>query len=265
MEPRRVLCDERVTDDKGKAAIQRGPIVYCLEWPDVEGGNVLNLMLENDAQLTTEYNDDLLGGITLVEGAAQELRKTEKGGIETEPRKFTAIPYYAWSHRGRGPMEVWIPYTTTSSAPLPAKTIASQSKVSVSFLSNVGNNNTAFIQDQLIPKNSGDHSQGYLHYWPHKETTEWVQYDFAEPTQVSSVSVYWFDDTGTGECRIPQSWKLLYRKDGNFVPVENFSDYKVTIDDFDKLSFLPVKTDALRLEMTFKKGFAGGIQEWIVE
>lgn len=265
MEPRRVLCDERVVQNKGKAAIQRGPLVYCIEWPDVEGGNVLNLMIDKDAPLTTEFEDDLLSGVAIIKGEAKEIRNGENGEVESTTRQFVAIPYYAWAHRGKGPMAVWIPYTKESSTPLPAKTTASQSGVSVSFLTNVGNTNTCFVNDQLIPDRSGDPSKGFLHFWPHKGTVEWVQYDFAEPADVSGSSVYWFDDTGFGECRVPKSWRLLYKDGDEFVPVQNFSDYKVTLDDFDIVSFSPVLTSSLRLEMTFQEGFSGGIQEWIVE
>ena len=48
--------------------------------------------------------------------------------------------------------------------------------------------------DQEIPR---------FTWWDHRGTAEWVQYDFAKPTTVSTVSVYWFDDTGRGGCRVP--------------------------------------------------------------
>ena len=265
IQPRRVLCDERVTEDKGKTAIQYGPLVYCIEWPDVEGGKVLNLLLEKNVPLTTEFKPDLFDGVTVISGTAFELEKSQDDTLKKTPRKFSAIPYYAWSHRGKGPMAVWLPYTEQFSSPMPKKTIASQSKVSVSFRANVGNPDPMFMKDQLVPKNSGDHSQGFVHFWPHKGTTEWVQYDFVKESQVASVSVYWFNDTGVGECRVPKSWKLFYKKGDDFVPVENFSDYKVTKDALDTVTFIPVKTTALRLEMTFQPDVSGGIQEWIVE
>lgn len=261
-----IECDKRVKDNIGKAAIQRGPIVYCIEWPDVEEGNVLNLLLEKDIKLVSEYSNELLGGITIVKGNAAELRKQKDSkSIEKTLREFIAIPYYAWSHRGKGPMAVWTPYDEKYATPLPLVTIASDSKVSTSFLSDVGINGTSFIQDQMVPKSSADHSQGYLHWWPHKGSTEWVQYNFKAPVEVSSVAVYWFDDTGKGECRIPKSWKLLYFKDKKWIPVDALNDYKVTIDDFDRISFVPVKTSSLKLEISFQDGFSSGIQEWVVE
>lgn len=264
MPVRRVLCDERVKDNVGKVALMRGPLVYCVEGHDVEGGKALNLLLEKDTELTAEKKLDLLGGVTVVKGTAMELKRTANGGIARTPRAFEAIPYYAWAHRGKTPMAVWLPYDEKGATPLPAPTIATQSKVTTSYLANVGINGLNFINDQAVPRRSADASPGYLHWWPHKGTTEWVQYDFAEATNVSEASVYWFDDTGHGECRVPKSWKLLYRDGGDWKPVANTSDYTCTKNALDTVTFAPVKTDALRLEVTLPEGFSSGVQEWIV-
>ncbi|MCE5185413.1 MAG: glycoside hydrolase family 127 protein [Planctomycetaceae bacterium] len=98
MPVRRVLCDASVTDNMGKSALMRGPLVYCVEGVDVEDGKALELALPEDIQLTTEYRTELLGGVTVIKGNAQN-------GIA-----FQAIPYYAWAHRGKTSMAVWLPY-----------------------------------------------------------------------------------------------------------------------------------------------------------
>jgi DUF1680 family protein len=262
---RRVLCDERVKDNAGKVALMRGPLVYCVEGVDVEGGKALNLMLDANSELKTERKSNLLGGVTVIQGTAMELRRTKDGGIEQTPRVFEAIPYYAWAHRGKTPMAVWLPYKIEAATPLPAPTIAGLSRVSTSFLSSVGINGLNFVNDQYVPKSSADAERGYLHWWPHKGSTEWVQYNFAEPAKVSSVSVYWFDDSGHGECRVPKGWKLLYRNGGDWKPVVNSSDYACTKDGFDTVTFTPVETEALRLEVTLPEGFSSGVQEWVVD
>ena len=265
MTVRRVVCDERVRDNVGKVALQRGPLVYCLEGVDVDQGRVLNLMLPDEAEFKTEYKPDLLGGVTVIQGAAVELSRTLEGGLERSERAFSAIPYYAWAHRGRTPMAVWLPRTEQAAVPLPAPTIASQSKVSASYQTTVGNARLEFVQDQLVPKSSGDQEQGFYHWWPRKGTTEWIQYDFKAPATVSSVAVYWFDDTGRGECRIPKSWRVLYRDAETWKPVEPVGEYTTTRDAFDRVRFKPVTTDALRLEMIFQDNYSSGIQEWVVE
>jgi hypothetical protein len=91
MQPRRVLASAEVAADRELVAIQRGPIVYCAEWPDNSPRDVLALALPDDSSLTAEFRPDLLNGVTVVTG-----------------RGFTAIPYYAWAHRGKGQMAVWL-------------------------------------------------------------------------------------------------------------------------------------------------------------
>ncbi len=136
---------------------------------------------------------------------------------------------------------------------------ASNSTVSVSY----GKNPQA-LNDQLEPKNSIDHSVPYYHWWPHKGTTEWVEYEFPRKAEVSTIEVYWFDDTGIGECRLPKSWKILYRdsKDENkWRPVYTTDLYGTDKDKFNVITFETVRTGALRLEIISQPEFAGGIHE----
>ena len=226
---------------------------------------MLNLMLPDTAELTSSYKADLLGGVTVISGTAYELHRDAHGGVDRTARAFSAIPYYAWAHRGRMPMAVWLPRREDAGNPLPSKTIASQSKASTSYLSYVGNTRPEYVQDQRLPRNSGDHEQGFLHWWPHKGTTEWIQYDFDGVQNVSSVSVYWFDDTGRGECRLPQSWRVLYRDGESWRPVEHLADYTVTLNAFDRVRFKPVRTDALRLEVVLRENYSAGVHEWTVD
>jgi hypothetical protein len=105
---RRVLCQEKVTDNTGKVALERGPIVYCLEWAD-NGGRILDLLLPDKTELISEYRKNLLGGVTVIKGKAARLPEQEHGkSVSRESVEFTAIPYYAWAHRGQGEMAVWI-------------------------------------------------------------------------------------------------------------------------------------------------------------
>jgi hypothetical protein len=78
--------------------------------------------------------------------------------------------------------------------------------------------------------------------------------------------VYWYDDTGRGECHLPKSWQVLYRDaDGAFKPVKNAAAYGVEKDTFNKASFEPVKTDALKIEITLQERWSAGIQEVVIE
>lgn len=86
----RVISHERVEENKGKVAVERGPIVYCAEAVD-NGGQALNLSLSDTAVLSPEHQSDLLGGVTVIKGNG-----------------LTLIPYYAWAHREVGEMAVWL-------------------------------------------------------------------------------------------------------------------------------------------------------------
>jgi hypothetical protein len=101
-------------------------------------------------------------------------------------------------------------------------------------------------------------------WWDHRGTTEWLQYDFDEPRQVDTVAVYWFDDTGRGACRVPKSWRLLYRDAQAWRPVTGPSDYGVAKDRFNETRFDAVETNALRLEVVLQPEYSGGVLEWRV-
>jgi hypothetical protein len=104
---RRVVANENVVEDRGKVALERGPIVYCAESVDNEG-HVLNLLLPDNAPLKAEYRKDMLNGIVVVTGKALAL----SGDGKSVTRDFVAIPYYAWSNRGEGEMAVWLRRST---------------------------------------------------------------------------------------------------------------------------------------------------------
>jgi DUF1680 family protein len=104
MPVRRVLANDGLAEDRGKAAIQRGPLVYSVEAVDHDG-KVKNLRLPLDASLTTAFKPDLLGGVTVIAGQAEAVADDGQRTM----RALTAIPYCAWANRGKGEMAVWIP------------------------------------------------------------------------------------------------------------------------------------------------------------
>lgn len=106
---RRVVANDKVEADRGRVAIMRGPVVYCIEWPEVQGGKVLDLALADAAKLTTRFEPNLLGGVQVIEGLAQHTtpQSSDPGKSGTSVH-FTAIPYYVWANRGPGEMIVWL-------------------------------------------------------------------------------------------------------------------------------------------------------------
>jgi len=259
---RRIVAHPKLKADTDKVALQRGPLVFCLEWADNEG-EVLNLVIPDDAELTSEFRPDLLGGVTAITGTAQIAKRTEDGGIAASgSKRFTAIPYYAWAHRGKGQMNVWPARKPDAARPQPADTLTYKSKTTASFV----HVSLDAIKDQLLPDSSADSSALHLDFWPHKGTTEWVRFEWPANHELSNVEVYWFDDTGRGECRIPQSWKVLYRdRYGNFRPVETQTPYGTAKDTFNKVEFKPVTTNAVKIEINLQNRFSAGIQEVTIE
>lgn len=126
------------------------------------------------------------------------------------------------------------------------------------------NDTTLALSDGQIPDSSDDGSIPRFTWWSHKGTKEWVEYRFDEPKTLSSAEVYWFDDRGRGGCRVPKSWKLLYEKDGKWKPVSGVENYGTERDQFNKVSFEPVKTTAIRLQVQLRPDYSGGILEWRV-
>jgi hypothetical protein len=120
------------------------------------------------------------------------------------------------------------------------------------------------LGDGLEPADSNDHSIPRFTWWSHKGSTEWVQYDFDKPRKVSTAEVYWYDDTGVGQCRVPQSWKLLYRVGSDWKPAPGDNAFGVKKDAWNNLKFLAVEATALRIEVQLQPGFSGGILEWKV-
>jgi hypothetical protein len=259
---RRVIANEKVTADHEKVSLQRGPIVYCAEWPDNKDGHVLNLILGKNTDLSATYLPAKLSGTEIITGKASSIKRTSDNKTELTDASFTAIPYYAWANRGSGEMAVWFATQPSSARPLPAPTIASKSKVTASYLTKA----LIAVNDQMEPQNSNDQSVFYYHWWPMKDTIQWIQYSFSQPEKVSKASVYWFDDGPWGGCRIPESWEILYMaSDGSWKPVTTQNPYGLAKDKRNEVSFDVVQTSALRLQVKLPKDNASGIYEWIVE
>lgn len=108
MQPRMVKAHEKVKADKGRVSFERGPVVYCAEWPD-NYAEIPSILLPEKPEVEVVDKPDMLNGIKELKTQAQSLSINEKGWLETRNVTLTLIPYYAWSHRGDGQMAVWLP------------------------------------------------------------------------------------------------------------------------------------------------------------
>lgn len=264
MPVRRVAGNAKIAATKNQVALERGPIVYAFEGVDNDD-SVFDTVLPADAKIKTEYRADFLGGVTVLNIAKARRVSVDKSGRRiTKPARLTAIPYAVWDNRGLTPMAVWLARDAATARPIQPPTLASQAKVSVSFARS--GMNIAYINDQLLPQNFTDGFAPNFDFWPHKGTAETVTYEFAQPATVRAVRVSWFDDTGSGECRLPVSWRVLYRDENKqWQPVANASEYAIKKRDPVRVTFDAVKTKALRLEIQLPKDFSTGLYEWEVE
>lgn len=92
MNPRIVAADEKVEADRGKLAVECGPLVYCAESTDNQGLEVFSETIGTNSTFTLSSKD--------IEGTSVRTIKADD--------KLTLIPYYAWNHRGNSDMTVWI-------------------------------------------------------------------------------------------------------------------------------------------------------------
>ena len=122
MQPRVVRANEKVAADRGRVAVECGPIVYCAEWPDNDF-NVHNILLNQHPSFQVVNNPDLLYGICEITTDAQALSYDAAGRLVVKDVKLTLIPYYAWAHRGEGDMEVWLPIEVGASSAQPQKVV----------------------------------------------------------------------------------------------------------------------------------------------
>ncbi|MFA7229508.1 MAG: beta-L-arabinofuranosidase domain-containing protein, partial [Melioribacteraceae bacterium] len=258
MEVRRIAANEKVEADRGRVALQRGPLVYAAEWKDNKDGFVRNILLRDEAGLRTEFRNDLLNGVEIIKGKVYGYAASADKNLSKSEQSFTAIPYYAWAHRGKGEMSVWLAKDESAVRPLYGETFLSKAGITVSH----GKNPMA-VKDQMEPAGSADASLPYFHWWPSKGEKEFVQIDFDKPEEVSGVSIYWFDDTGVGECRTPESWKVFYKEGAEWRAVYPTisNPYGTEKDKYNGVEFETVKTPSIKIEIKSQKDFAGGIHE----
>lgn len=260
MQPRTVRAHNNVVEDRGRIAVERGPLVYCAEWPDNKF-DVLGTLMNQSPVFEVEEDTQLLNGIKKIKTRAQTLSFDQDGALQAQSVDLTMIPYYAWAHRGSGNMTVWLAQDVSAIMPTKAPTLASESTVSASVKSSAFN----AVNDGLVPTDGDDRSIPYIHWWPKKNSMEWLVYEFKKMQKVQNCVVYWFDDAPWGGCRVPQSWHILYKdQQGNWQPVKHFGTYRTEKGIANSVDFEPVMTTALKLELKLPKDNSSGVFEWEV-
>lgn len=114
MSVKKVVANERVVANRDRVAVERGPLLYCVEHPDNDG-RAMNLILPDGAQCSAKRDPSLLGGIVSIEAKASIVTPSDDGlSVLTKPKTIKLIPYFTWANRGEGEMQVWLPRKVTS-------------------------------------------------------------------------------------------------------------------------------------------------------
>jgi hypothetical protein len=280
---------KRWKENKGSASVRRGPLWYSLKIGEEYrryGGT--EAFPAYEVYATTPWNYGLV-----LDGA--EMR-VERGGVGRQPFDAGAAPVRliakgrripAWKQDHLGLVGLLQESPAKSAEPVEEITLIPMgaARLRISQFPVIGEGDGAHewvepppprheasyifddinaLSDGKEPKRSGDHDLPRFTWWNHLGTAEWVTYKLGGARRVSSVEVYWFDDTGVGLCRVPESWRLLYRDGDAWKEVAAKGGYGVEPDRYNRVEFAPVETAELRLEVKLRKGVSGGILEWKV-
>lgn len=276
MIPRTVRANDKVEQDRGMISVERGPIVYCAEWPD-NNFDIMHMLVSQKPKFTEQQKPlsdfltaaqakklDMVTGqyVTTLSTSAQQLSFDANGSLVTKDEKLTLIPYYAWCHRGSGNMKVWLPQDLKATVPAPQPTLASRSKVEASTPTPA----LGSINDRLVPKDASDRSVPYYHWWPKNNSTEWITYTLPEASKVQSATVYWFSDQPWGGCTTPDSWNIQYLgNDNQWHKVTHADHYPTEAGVPCTVNFDPVTTTKVKLEVKLPEKLSSGLFEWSIQ
>lgn len=270
---RRVKAHEKVRADKGLLAVQRGPIMYCLEGIDMPDKHVFNKFIPDNVLFSNKFEKDELGGVVALTCEGVEIEAQSDGNIGEKRVELKLIPYSTWNNRGNAEMAVWIPATAEYAKLTPQPTIASQAQSFTVVSAPIQKDGIAVerrewcygVNDQWDPQSSDDMSKPYWYFWLKEGTRENIEYVFNKPETVKNCQVYWLDfDHYDGNYRVPASWKIQYKSGLVWKDVEAKGSYTCLKDCYNDIDFAPVTTSGLRLVVDLQKGESGGVIEWKV-
>jgi len=240
MSVRRIQAHPAVVQDRGRLAVERGPLVYCAEGVD-NGGKAFEAVLPGDVAFAAKP----------IVIAATSMTALVGGGL-------TLVPYFAWNHRGAGELQTWFA-TSEDVGMKPVR--GALVKASYCFFSD----SVEAVWDGLLPASSHDLKPPRLTFWKHFGTEEWVQVKMPAAQTFSGVDVYWFDDFtfNKGGCALPESWSVQVRANAQapWVDVEG-ATYQTKLDGFSPARFAkPVTAQEFRVKLRCRPKCAAGIVE----
>lgn len=254
---KRIKADTRVVADRGRLAVERGPIVWCAEGID-NNGCARDIVLPADATFT-EGAVNICGiKMPALMTTGCHVRKGIKQLKVGPPCPITLIPYFAWCHREAGEMQTWFP----ASPDVAVASTAQSLKAKVSYI--YPRESTSALFDGIFPKNGAayDNRQKRCTFWPHKGTEEWVEVILPGEETVRGVDVYWFDDDPVGGCRVPAEWKVQTQLGEMTDWQDAATACPIVKGDWSRVTFAkPMPAVSVRLQIKLKPGFSTGLCE----
>ena len=271
MEIRKTEADPNIVTNKGRVALQRGPIVYCMEKAgnaqlneDIENFDPLKIVIPRDAKLKATYSKDLLKGVVEITGEA----KYSLYG-ELLPIKIQAVPYYAWNNRGddgvyvpgqeepkngSSGMLIW----TMADQAIEGAAVASADdagpKAKISADKTYSGARIEGVHDPSFEPSSSTLGNGLgWSNWtvPRDDTPHWLMYEWDEEITTQQMQVYWFENFPWD--RFPGSLKIQYKDaNGEWQDAVMHQEYKdlVALHQYNVIDIDQITTKAVRLLMT---------------
>ena len=279
MEIRITESHEKVTATQGKIALQRGPIVYCMEKAGnaqlnttIENFDPLNFVIPRDAKLTATYKENLLKGVVEITG---DVKYATGRGNEMIDAKLQAVPYYAWNNRGddaeytagleepknnSSRMLIWTMADSPDSGKKPG--LCDYATPSVNYVGwGMGAENFADSDESTFWNGHND---------PDLQTKDqWMMYDFGERKAELTESSILFHDDGGGVVT-PTGVKFEYMTDaGTWAEVKPVGDWTYNKEEYNTYKFEKIVTSKIRVTMNHAvvggQKVAVAVVEWKLE
>lgn len=253
---------DEVAENRGLVSLTRGPLVYAAE--GVDNNNILPNVFLSDLPETykiSTFSEGVLNGIPKVEIPA--LEKTSVGSKEID---LVLLPYLAWNNRGDGSMMTWLP-ESESVRPFWDLNLQLHGKFnSLEASHTFHSDNLVAVADNEIPASSADEEVKRWTSWGEQGKNQWIEITLDEPTDIQSISIYWFDDNKG--VMIPKEWSLEYEENGVMkeFPLYVTDAYNVFKDQFNMVHPAhQVITNKIRILMKPNPEKAVGVLEINIE
>lgn len=252
----RVRSDPRVKATEGMVAFMRGPLVYAGEVVGKPDG--LDGLLVPKAAEIEERRDE--AGVPVL--AVRALRASDAmEGLPFLPTRVELRPYFMWANGNPSAMCVWWPEREDRVGPRPDRGVTA----SASFVGH--GDGLIALHDRQLPTRSADHDTPRFTFWPHKggegAPAEWVELRFSSPRSVGRIGVYWFDDTGRGECRVPAACTVEVLRGNEWLDLAKLGAGGIGVnpDTMNRVEFAAMMLEGVRLRITLPPAMSAGILE----